>query len=230
MVKHTKQLFAVLLMISMLAACSEREDVTDISPKESLAESVSSSSAPEISADEKTLTQITETSVPESSLPDEDDPSEASDDSEDDKEDFFTQRDEPPALLSSPGDIGLYDVDGNGTNYVFTYDGVDFSVVYTPDHWNITDSYLIDNKQDMELICQALSDEHPIHGSDMESYRTPEDMAYEWVQHNTAYKILDDENPWKQNARDVDLDPYDQGKSIYEIYKDRTSDQSQQIQ
>ena len=74
----------------------------------------------------------------------------------------------------------------------------------------------------MKKICQALIDIHPIHGSDMISYRTSDDMVYEWLQHNFAYSVLPDDNLWKNNAKDVDFDPQDQGKSIKEIYEDRT--------
>ena len=74
----------------------------------------------------------------------------------------------------------------------------------------------------MKKICQALIDIHPIHGSDMISYRTSDDMVYEWLQHNFAYSVLPDDNLWKNNAKNVDFDPQDQGKSIKEIYEDRT--------
>ena len=125
-------------------------------------------------------------------------------------------------ILSDPSDINLRDADGNDKNYLFTYDGEDFSVVYTTDNWKIYDSYKINNTEDMTIICEALISVHQIHGSDMESYRTAEDMAYEWLQHNIAYQFLPDESPWKVHAQNVDLDPKDQGKSFSEIYEDRT--------
>ncbi len=125
-------------------------------------------------------------------------------------------------ILSDPSDINLRDTDGNGTNYLFTYDGEDFSVVYTTDNWKIYDSYKINNTEDMTIICEALISVHQIHGSDMESYRTAEDMAYEWLQHNIAYQFLSDDSSWKVHAQNVDLDPKDQGKSFSEIYEDRT--------
>lgn len=56
----------------------------------------------------------------------------------------------------------------------------------------------------------------------MVSFRTPEDMADEWMQHNIAYAILPEGNEWISHVRGVDLDPYDQGKSFIEIYRDRT--------
>ena len=56
----------------------------------------------------------------------------------------------------------------------------------------------------------------------MVSYRDAEDMAYEWLQHNLAYKLLPETSSWKENVKDVDLNPEDQGKSLLELYKDRT--------
>ena len=127
-------------------------------------------------------------------------------------------------LISSPEEFEIYDVNGNGTEYEFKYDGQFFEAEYTaePENWKIIDSYKITDRSDMEIICKALSDFHPIHGSDYTSYRTPEDMAYEWEQHNLAYQLLPSGNSWRENAKDVDLDPEDQGKNIYELYKART--------
>lgn len=125
-------------------------------------------------------------------------------------------------ILTSTVDINLHDVDGAGTNYQFTYNGETFSAVYTPDNWKVIDSYKITNASDITIICQALIDIYPVHGSDLSSYRTADDMAYEWLQHVIAYTILKDDDPLKANAKDVDLDPKDQNKSAQEIYKDRT--------
>ena len=119
-------------------------------------------------------------------------------------------------------EIELKDTDGEETNYSFKYEGQTFIAIYTDDNWKIIDSYKIKNKRDMKVICKALIDIHPIHGKDMNSYRTVEDMAYEWEQHNIAYSILPDDNTWKENAKDVDLNPEDQGKSIVEFYEERT--------
>ena len=85
------------------------------------------------------------------------------------------------------------------------------------------DSYKISNKTDIEIICQALADIHPIHSADMADWRTPQDMAYEWTQHNIAYSLLSDTSEWKDSAKDVDIDPPDQGKSVYQLFKDRIS-------
>ena len=119
-------------------------------------------------------------------------------------------------------DIGLHDVDGKGKNYSFSYGGEDFKAQYTTDNWKIVDSYKITNTEDMVSICQALLDVHPVHGSDMQSIRTAEDMAYEWLQHNLAYELLPEDNPWRRNAKDVDLNSEDQNKTFREMYEDRT--------
>jgi len=122
--------------------------------------------------------------------------------------------------LSSPEDINLRSDDGY--SYYFTYKDEDFYAEYYDDVWTIYNSYKITNSRDITMICRALSDEHPIHGRDMESYRTPSDMAFEWEQHNIAYEQLPDDNSWKASAKNVDLDPQDQGKTFKEIYEDRT--------
>lgn len=127
------------------------------------------------------------------------------------------------AILIDASGIGLTDVDGSGQTYTFTYGGEVFTAVYsTPENWKIYDSYRINSEHDLLIICQALIDEHPIHGKDMVSYRTAEDMVYEWQIHNIAYAFLDDDDPLKADSRDVDLDPKDQGLTIEEIYKSRT--------
>ena len=125
-------------------------------------------------------------------------------------------------ILTSTADIGLTDSDGKGKNYVFTYGDSIYNAIYWDDHWKIMDSYLIGNSNDMIIICQALIDLHPIHGADHESYRTADDMAYEWLQHNIAYEFLPEDNVWRQKSKDVDFNPDDQGKSFIEIYEQRT--------
>lgn len=129
------------------------------------------------------------------------------------------------ASLSSTEDIGLYDRDGGGVNYAFTYRGETFYAQYLPDNWTIYDSYKIKRKHDMIIICQALIDTHTVHGSDMVSYRTAEDMAYEWRQHNLACRILSEDNEWRSSAENVDFDPEDQGKSLKELFEDRTGNE-----
>lgn len=125
-------------------------------------------------------------------------------------------------ILNSTSDINLHSVDGGSKNYAFSYNGSEFSAIYTTDNWKIIDSYLIDNTADITIICEALIAEHPIHGSDMQSYRTADDMAYEWEQHNLAYTFLPEGNRWKGKTKDVDLNPADQGLSFDEIYERQT--------
>jgi hypothetical protein len=125
-------------------------------------------------------------------------------------------------ILTAPSDIALTYTGEKGKNYTFHYNGETFDAKYATDLWVIYDSYKINNESDITIICQALCEEHPIHGRDMESYRTPEDMADEWLQHNIAYALLPEDSEFKAHAKDVDLDPEDQGKTFDEIYKDRT--------
>ena len=127
-----------------------------------------------------------------------------------------------PGILSGVDDVVLTDLTGAGTDYVFIYDDVPYSATYTPDNWEIKDSYRITNAMDMALICQALINEHPIHGKDMISYRTCDDMAYEWVQHNIAYSFLPEDSQWMESVKNVDFDPEDQGRSYRDLYEDRT--------
>jgi hypothetical protein len=108
------------------------------------------------------------------------------------------------------------------SNYEFVYRDETFKVYYMTDLWKIYDSYKITNSSDIKKICKALIDIHPIHGADMKSYRNEIDMMYEWVQHNLAYQILPEGNSFRNSAKDVDLDPKDQGKSLVEMYEDRT--------
>ncbi len=127
-----------------------------------------------------------------------------------------------PGILSGVDDVALTDLTGAGTDYAFIYDDVPYSAIYTPDNWEIKDSYKITNAMDMAIICQALINEHPIHGKDMISYRTCDDMAYEWVQHNIAYSFLPEDSKWIESVKNVDFDPKDQGKSYRDLYEDRT--------
>ena len=144
-----------------------------------------------------------------------------SDNSLETEEETAAEPEESGKLLSGE-DIGLHAVDDSGRNYAFSYHQEEFSARYTPDNWKIVDSYKITDTDDIIIICQALSDVHSVHGRDMESFRTPEDMAFEWLQHNIAYAFLPDDSPWKRNAKDVDLNPADQGKTFEEMYEDKT--------
>ena len=125
-------------------------------------------------------------------------------------------------ILKSAADIELTDTDGNGKNYHFYYAGDDFTAIYTTDNWKVKDSYRVHSEADMIIICQALIDEHPVHGKDMESYRTAEDMAYEWEIHNMGYAFFSDDENLRNKAKDVDFDPKDQGLTIEEFYESRT--------
>ena len=118
-------------------------------------------------------------------------------------------------------EINLHDIDGNEKNYLFTYKGENYSAIYTKDNWHIVDSYKITNEKDMEIICQALINIHPIHGKDKISFRNVQDLVYEWVQHNIAYNLLPEDNKWKTNAKDVDFNPEDQGKNLKDFYESR---------
>ncbi len=122
-------------------------------------------------------------------------------------------------------DLNLRDIYGSGYYYLFTYKGEDYTAIYTEDNWCVYDSYKITSGRAMKKICQALIDEHPVHGSDYESFRTPKDMVYEWKQHNIAHAILPDDNPWKVPSGNVDFDPMDQGRSLSELYEDRTGEE-----
>ena len=132
------------------------------------------------------------------------------------------------SVISTPADINLASADG--TNYTFNYNNETFTAVYTPDNWHIVDSFRVENTSDMEVICQALISVHPVHGADMASFRTPEDMVDEWVAHNLAYEMIVSlgseaelaTNSYYISAKDVDFDQYDQGKSILEMYEERT--------
>lgn len=125
-------------------------------------------------------------------------------------------------LLTSTADIALTSQDDQGKNYTFTYDGKEYTAIYTTDHWKIKNSYDINVEADMYIICQALIDEHQIHGKDMVSYRTADDMVYEWEVHNLAYAMISDDDPMMSSVRDVDFNPQDQGCSYDEIYYNHT--------
>ena len=70
----------------------------------------------------------------------------------------------------------------------------------------------------MQLICGALIDISPVHGIDLVSYRTAEDMAYEWIQHNIVYTLPMVKDYERERARSVDLDPQHQNQSLLEMY------------
>ncbi|MBO7473711.1 MAG: hypothetical protein J6U00_06875 [Ruminococcus sp.] len=124
-------------------------------------------------------------------------------------------------LLRSPEDIFIHCTDEEAQKYEFVYDSMVFSALYEPDNWHIKDSYLIDDYDDIVIICQALTAVHKVHSADMQSYRTAEDMANEWYQHNIAYSLLPEGSSWKNSARDVDLDANDQNKNLFDFVLDK---------
>ena len=128
------------------------------------------------------------------------------------------------ASLASTEQLAIYDTDGSGLTYSFSYDGQKFTAQYTEDNWKIIDSWKIRNAGDMEMICGALLDIHSVHSRDGNGIRTAEDMAFEWMQHNFAYEHLPEDHPWRENAKDVDLNPADQERTFFEIYEDRAQD------
>lgn len=120
--------------------------------------------------------------------------------------------------LKSTDEINLRSSDGY--TYYFTYQGEDYRVVWMTDTWKIYDSYKITNLKDIKVICQALTDIHPVPSRDWTSYRTPEDMAAEWDHHNKIYLIAPEGGRTKERTRSVDLDPEDQGKSYIDLYNE----------
>ena len=125
-----------------------------------------------------------------------------------------------PSKLSSKEDLDL-DRQGGGS-YTFRYADKEYEADFDTDTWTIYNSYQIKNSRDILLICEALSEEHPVPSRDGESSRTPKDMAFEWEQHNLAYDQLPKGGYWSDSSKNVDLDPDDQGKTFKEIYEDRT--------
>ena len=126
--------------------------------------------------------------------------------------------------FSSADDVALVPTDDYACGYVFNYGGEEFIAYFDTYSWRVYDSYKITNHGDIVAICQALINVHPVYGADWESFRTADDMAYEWEQHNLAYQMLPVNSHWRDDAKDVDLDPYDQGKSFRDIYESRTSE------
>ena len=82
--------------------------------------------------------------------------------------------------------------------------------------------HLIENEQDILMICRALTEENPVHTADLSGWRTPEDMASEWRSHNLAYSLLPADSPSKGHAKDVDLDAKDSGKTSLDFLLERT--------
>ena len=121
----------------------------------------------------------------------------------------------PHGILNSAADIGLSSEDG--ANYTFTYGNDTYEAIFNNDTWKIVNSYKISNTEDMFIICSALNDLHPVPNKDHTGIRDPEDLVYEWEQHNLAYMLLPPDNSLKLRAKDVDLNSEDQGKSILDF-------------
>lgn len=119
--------------------------------------------------------------------------------------------DDMPEILYSHSD-GVYDY------YTFAYGDGSFTVLQEYDNWKVFDSYRIRNSRDIELICRSFIALYPVHGRDLESYRTAEDMTYEWLQHNIAYGFAEDDDALRESAANVDLDPEEQDMNMLAIY------------
>ena len=116
--------------------------------------------------------------------------------------------------------IEIKEIDNN--KYSFIYNDETYNVVYWIDNWKIFDSYKIRNAEHMKIICEKLLEIHQIHGEDKVSYRTADDMVFEWEQHNIGYDLLPTDSKWKDTAKDVDFDPKDQNKTLKDMYEMRT--------
>ena len=136
----------------------------------------------------------------------------------------ISEIDNPQNEVEEDITITLIDLDGNGTNYSFKYHDATFYATYTPDNWHIENSYKIKNTSAIRAVCEALIKVHQIHGKDMVSYRTVDDLTYEWIQHNLAYEYLPEDNVWRKSAKHVDLNPEDQGLSFEQIYESITGE------
>ncbi|MDO4797594.1 MAG: hypothetical protein Q4A01_06205 [Coriobacteriales bacterium] len=127
-------------------------------------------------------------------------------------------------LLENPQDISLAVADEYGQYYTFWYGDEQFLAYHEPDCWKVYDSYRITNPHDIVIICQALTSEHEVHGSDGDSVRTSQDMAQEWLQHNVAYAHAPEGSSWRERAKNVDLDADGQSKGLMELLEEESSD------
>ncbi len=214
-----KKYIAALALLCMLSACADRVSSSSDDKKTTPAESEVSSAAVQEDSSSQVQKELKEKNVQEQDSTALTDTSEdVSSEAQSEIKERTSIYEKTPGVLESTDDLGLRNTDGEGSEYEFDYDGEVFTAVYTPDNWKIVDSYKITNSADMLLICQALIDENPLHGRDMVSFRVPEDMVDEWMQHNLAYKMFYDNPALRARAKDVDLNPDDQGKNIIEKY------------
>ncbi len=118
----------------------------------------------------------------------------------------------------------------NGIDYVIDSDGLEVHAKWDKDEesWKIYNSYLINNEDDMEKICTALYNLHPVPtAKNSTEYRTIDDMVYEWQEHNKGYlysKRLPDgklKNMGVEATMHVDINPGDQGKNVYQLMWER---------
>ena len=118
----------------------------------------------------------------------------------------------------------------NGIDYVIDPDGLEVHAKWDKDEesWKIYNSYLINNENDMYKICTALYNLHPVPtAKNSTEYRTIDDMVYEWQEHNKGYlysKRLPDgklKNMGIEATKDVDINPGDQGKNVYQLIWER---------
>ncbi len=216
--KRAFLIFGALMLAAFGAGCSDNDNTDEVS-KESrqTTASVTAETQAEAAREvvEDSAAEVGDSGADESSFAD-------NEISKEHIEALSESSENSQGILSSADDLGLNDISGDGSSFTFTYDGEEYSAIYTEDNWKIIDSYKITRWDDIVIICQALKDIHPIHTCDLTAYREADDMAYEWLQHNIAYTILPDSSQWKANAKDVDINPADQGRNIYEMYKART--------
>ena len=137
------------------------------------------------------------------------------------KEDTTTKMTTSVSILHSVGELSLSTEDD--IHFTFLYNGETYHATFAEDTWKIIDSWKITDRSDMTIICRGITDAHPIPTPDHTGFRTPEDMAFEWEQHNIAYYMLPEGAKWKENAKDVDLNPEDQGKTILNFLLERSN-------
>ena len=123
--------------------------------------------------------------------------------------------------------------------YNFAYNGKTYSATYNESEqcWTIIDSFEISDKKVMYLECYNLIAKNPVPTEPGgTTYRTLDDMVYEWEQHNVAYnyfiKIYNSGIPFSSElynyiaegisrAKNVSINPGDQGKNWIELCLDR---------
>ena len=110
------------------------------------------------------------------------------------KEDTTTEMATSVSILHSVGELSLSTEDD--IHFTFLYNGETYHATFAEDTWKIIDSWKITDRSD---------------------------MTFEWEQHNIAYYMLPEGAKWKENAKDVDLNPEDQGKTILNFLLERSN-------